>query len=71
VTQPGLSACLVCGAEFTCDTKAGKQTCWCMDFPHVIPVPVDGKVGCLCPDCLAKAIDAQTKDVHRHGRTGD
>lgn len=54
-----LSICPQCGAQFECGAKAGKSTCWCMDLPRIMPVPVDGEAACLCPDCLHRAIETQ------------
>ena len=31
--------------------------CWCMALPPVMPMP-DQPAGCLCPDCLAAAVQA-------------
>jgi hypothetical protein len=65
VTQSGLSTCPICGAQFTCNAKARNRTCWCVNLPRIMPVPVDGKTECLCPDCLEKAVEAQMKDARR------
>jgi iron complex transport system substrate-binding protein len=46
--------CSECSKEFTCSSA----NCWCSKLPRV--VPMDETKGCLCPDCLEKAILAQS-----------
>ena len=48
--------CSACGASFICGAQAGHDTCWCDDLPPLSPVSPDRD--CLCPQCLAHAIDA-------------
>jgi hypothetical protein len=36
----------------TCNPEGN---CWCGELPHG-PMPVDSKEGCLCPECLKKAL---------------
>src|SRR5258706_9167255 len=48
--------CSECGASFTCGAQAGGDTCWCDDLPPLSPVS-PGR-DCLCPRCLAQAIEA-------------
>ena len=68
-TSNALTQCLQCGKEFECGAKAGKQTCWCVSFPH-IPFEKESD-RCLCPECLGKKIrclpfTARTKlAIHR------
>jgi hypothetical protein len=49
--------CPECGASFTCGAQAGNETCWCDDLPPLSPVSPDRD--CLCPQCLAQAIEAK------------
>lgn len=45
-------SCASCGAKFVCGGSSG--TCWCADYPAIIPP--DFSRDCSCPECLAKAI---------------
>jgi hypothetical protein len=47
--------CSACGVVFHCGAASGTK-CWCDDLPKLVPV-----VGrdCLCPACLADAIERQ------------
>ena len=53
----GVRRCPDCGAAFTCGLAAGAERCWCFDLPAVMPVRAD--TACLCPACLARAIQQQ------------
>jgi hypothetical protein len=44
--------CSLCKAPMTCNPEGN---CWCGELPHG-PMPVDSKEGCLCPECLKKAL---------------
>jgi O-acetyl-ADP-ribose deacetylase len=48
------STCPQCGKEFECGSKAGKNTCWCVAYPHLLPPSAESE--CLCPDCLPKKL---------------
>ena len=50
--------CEECGVEFSCDISAGKDTCWCFDYPNVLKS--ESKV-CLCKDCLDKKIKEKNR----------
>lgn len=50
--MPETKTCARCGAGFGCGAKESR--CWCADLPPVMPVK---DAGCLCPDCLKKAIE--------------
>jgi hypothetical protein len=50
-------ACPQCNTSFVCDLAQGKEHCWCMKLPAVMPVCSGAK--CLCENCLRSAIDAQ------------
>ncbi|HXZ55794.1 MAG TPA: cysteine-rich CWC family protein [Burkholderiales bacterium] len=41
--------CPGCGAEFECGMQAGRERCWCEDFP---PLPNPEGDACYCPRCL-------------------
>ena len=45
--------CEECGVEFRCDISAGKDKCWCFDYPNVVK---SESQNCLCKDCLDKKI---------------
>lgn len=55
----GVRMCPQCGAAFTCGIAAGTARCWCFDLSRVMPVRAD--TACLCPGCLARAIQ-QTQE---------
>jgi hypothetical protein len=53
----GSRTCPQCGAAFTCGIAEASRSdarCWCFDLPPVMPVRAD--TACLCPACLARAI---------------
>ena len=50
-----MKTCGKCGASFEC--KMGG--CWCDDFPPLKPSIAPG-ADCLCPACLAKAVERET-----------
>ena len=47
--------CPSCQGSFECDLAQGKDHCWCMELPAVLPVCAEAK--CLCEYCLRRAID--------------
>jgi hypothetical protein len=51
------SICARCGAPFRCgrDDPAG---CWCARLPALPRNRYDTAAGCLCEDCLQRALDA-------------
>jgi len=50
--------CSRCGTGFHCGRESGEPSCWCAAVPNVLSVPAVGAgAGCLCPDCLARAVD--------------
>lgn len=59
-TPTRIKICPQCGGSFPC--KAGD--CWCDRFPP-LPLSSAPQSGCLCPDCLAKAIDGSRKPEAR------
>lgn len=48
--------CSVCGASFSCGAQAGADKCWCDELPPLSPLSPGQD--CLCPSCLAKALEA-------------
>ena len=55
--------CPRCGAAFTCDHEAGREPCWCArNFPSRLPLG-DSATGCLCPRCLAEALQRVPANV--------
>ncbi|MDP3796865.1 MAG: cysteine-rich CWC family protein [Polaromonas sp.] len=62
------SVCPRCGAGFRCGMVAGDAQCWCVQLPHVMPVPAltpstppqgseasadsAAASSCYCPACL-------------------
>ncbi len=49
-TQP----CSNCHQQFHCEIAQGKDHCWCMNLPAILPVRA--QAGCLCVECLQHAI---------------
>ncbi|SFC00509.1 Cysteine-rich CWC [Polaromonas sp. OV174] len=67
-TLPNTSVCPRCGAGLRCGMVAGDAECWCMQLPHVMPVPEARKppapsqdgaaaASCYCPACLKQITD--------------
>jgi hypothetical protein len=53
--QSKQKSCSNCGASFGCGPRAGRDSCWCADLPHVSLVGAPEQ-DCLCPECLRQAI---------------
>ena len=60
------SVCPRCGAGLRCAMVAGDAECWCVQLPHVMPVPFALPVpvlpdniaaSCFCPACLKQITD--------------
>jgi hypothetical protein len=60
------SVCPRCGAGLRCAMAAGDAECWCVQMPHVMPVPAalpeqalpdSGAASCFCPACLKQITD--------------
>lgn len=47
--------CRVCGMTFFCGAESSDFQCWCAKLPPLSPLSVTNH-GCLCPSCLATAI---------------
>jgi nicotinate-nucleotide--dimethylbenzimidazole phosphoribosyltransferase len=56
---PGVigARCAACGAPFGCGIDA-PEGCWCARLPALAAPPAPG-AGCLCPACLARAIERE------------
>mgnify|MGYP005863383097 CR=1 FL=1 len=65
-----LNICPQCGAQFECGAKTGKGTCWCVEYPLVMPVPSNGEARCLCPDCLEKAVQEKLTQASTGSESG-
>jgi hypothetical protein len=50
--------CSGCGASFNCGAEGGSGKCWCDELPPLSPLSPDRD--CLCPQCLAQAIEASS-----------
>lgn len=69
-TEPN-SSCPRCGAAFRCGMVGGDSECWCVQLPHIMPVPSNpsttatGTAGasCFCPACLQKITDDRQHDA--------
>ncbi|NDP62841.1 cysteine-rich CWC family protein [Polaromonas sp.] len=62
------SICPRCSAGLRCGMVAGDAECWCVQLPHVMPVPPalpeqalpeSGAAFCFCPACLKQITDEQ------------
>jgi hypothetical protein len=51
-----IKVCPECSAEFFCGPKSGDDRCWCDELPPLPPSTAPG-ADCLCPACLAKAVE--------------
>jgi hypothetical protein len=65
----GKRFCPQCGAAFVCGcaaaaSAAGEFHCWCFDLPPVMAVRAD--TACLCPACLARAIQQAQVSQETH-----
>ncbi|MCA9068103.1 MAG: cysteine-rich CWC family protein [Planctomycetaceae bacterium] len=54
---PASKTCPRCQQQFRCDIACGQDTCWCFEFPKVLPLVENAE--CFCPDCLQKEISAR------------
>ena len=56
--------CAGCGGAFGCGVQAGGTSCWCMELPLVLPLPVSTSAGCYCPACLReKSMEFRRSDA--------
>jgi hypothetical protein len=55
-----IKTCSKCGAKFSCGPEPGKSRCWCDELPPVPPGALRNS-DCLCPACLAKAVERVLK----------
>ena len=55
------SVCPRCGTGLRCGMVGDDAKCWCVNLPHVMPVPsalpdpvlaVNSAASCFCPACL-------------------
>ncbi|MDR5778174.1 cysteine-rich CWC family protein [Caballeronia sp. LZ065] len=56
-TMAVAQTCARCGAAFRCGVLAGDAACWCADFPKLPFDRLQADAACLCPSCLAAAIE--------------
>ncbi|SAL67732.1 hypothetical protein AWB67_03777 [Caballeronia terrestris] len=57
----GAEACSRCGAAFHCGSLAGDARCWCASLPELPIERLKGRIGCLCPPCLAEEIESMRR----------
>jgi hypothetical protein len=62
------SVCPRCGAGLRCGMVAGDAECWCVQLPHVMPVPSEripspegSALSCFCPACLKLITDERSR----------
>ncbi len=46
--------CSNCKNRFVCEIEQGRDRCWCMDLPPVLPA--EPGASCVCPDCLSRQV---------------
>ncbi|MDP2256201.1 MAG: cysteine-rich CWC family protein [Polaromonas sp.] len=68
VDLPDTSRCPRCGAGLRCGMLAGDAQCWCVQLPHVMPVPSgapstpdSSTTSCYCPACLKQITNEQLR----------
>ena len=55
------------------DTLSGDAECWCVQLPHVMPVPaaraavLPGAASCFCPVCLKQITDERQNAISAAG----
>ncbi|MDR5876721.1 cysteine-rich CWC family protein [Caballeronia sp. LZ032] len=57
VTPAGAQTCAICGAALRCGVLAGDPACWCAALPALPPDRLQAGATCLCPSCLAAALE--------------
>jgi hypothetical protein len=62
------SVCPRCGAGLRCGMVAGDAECWCVQLPHVMPLPTErtpkaegSTLSCYCPACLKLITDERSR----------
>lgn len=62
------SVCPRCGAGLRCGMVAGDAECWCVQLPHIMPVPSErtpqpegSALSCFCPACLKQITDERSR----------
>jgi hypothetical protein len=62
------SVCPRCGAGLRCGMVAGDAECWCVQLPHVMPVPSErtpspesSAPSCFCLACLKLITDERSR----------
>ncbi|MEQ8495456.1 MAG: cysteine-rich CWC family protein [Gammaproteobacteria bacterium] len=60
--------CSRCGAAFGCGRD--DTTCWCVELPLLPGSALDAGADCLCPRCLAAALEA-SRDTAREAPSDD
>ncbi|WP_457282591.1 cysteine-rich CWC family protein [Polaromonas sp. P5_D5] len=66
--QADTSVCPRCGAGLRCGMAAGDAECWCVQLPHIMPVPSErtpqpegSALSCFCPACLKQITDERIR----------
>lgn len=52
--SPENKRCSACHAVLVCGSAQAGESCWCLDYPAIMPA--DFQQDCLCADCLGIAI---------------
>jgi hypothetical protein len=50
---PKIKLCSACNEVLVCGATEAGDSCWCADYPHIMPI--DTENDCLCEACLSKA----------------
>lgn len=61
LVSPVANECPRCQARFVCEIALGRDHCWCMALPAVVPVGTAAR--CLCCECLAQLIGESRTSV--------
>ncbi|MEZ8081671.1 cysteine-rich CWC family protein [Enterovibrio norvegicus] len=64
-----MTSCPQCNAPLTCTADTG--ACWCMQYPHILPVADKNNLACLCPRCLAKRINQELDVLYQEYSVSD
>ncbi|MEZ8143255.1 DUF5522 domain-containing protein [Enterovibrio sp. FF113] len=64
-----MSHCPECGDALSCTANSG--SCWCMQYPNIVPVSDTANLSCLCAACLAKKINTQLGEVYQTYSTNE
>lgn len=56
-----MNLCPKCNTPVPCNVNT--NSCWCMQYPHILPISDKTELSCLCPTCLAKSVNSQLDTI--------